>query len=309
MAEAVVIRAHVADSKLRDLVRYLESSDRDVLIAADETRTPWPDGLGRKVSLTRETIESLGLPFESSYLWMLGDYALYGCRNAVPNFDFYWLIEQDVAIRYTEALEFFKIFDGAQEDLIAPELGRVDRSWWTWTETMEPFVGRTWRCFFPVTRLSGRAIDYLFHRRKSVFSHIAATRDKTGTVLRIPNDEAFVASELCEAGFLCRDINDFNERIYCTDTFRFRRPFPAGFLDVMAADRRIYHPVLGNDCFLSALIERFTFLSSKPDPQRLIAECDYGEFGPLRNIVADQFGAAAVDALRSRCPLLAEAGW
>ncbi|GLS52139.1 hypothetical protein GCM10007886_03210 [Methylobacterium gregans] len=127
---------------------------------------------------------------------------------------------------------------------------------------------------------------------------------KGGSQLRVPNDEAFVSSELCEAGFSCKDLNFYEQDLYCRDTFRFRKPIPEIFFRNNPPDNRIYHPVVDDNDFIAVLKKRFQFLEQRHDMNRLKNETDYGKLGKLKDLIQKYFGPSAVNTLEQECPTL-----
>lgn len=305
MKQVLIVRSHEITENVGHLLEKAQHLNFPVFLAVDETKTDISSPYASKVSLNIEKIESLRLPAVPDCFWMLGDYVFYVCRNELPPFDYYWMIEQDVHVNFDNMQRFFDLFANNKEDFLAPELEKIDPSWWSWTQTMEPFVGQTWRCFFPVTRISGRAIDYLYHRRKSTFSYISNRLAKSGHILRVPNDEAFVASELCEAGFSCSDLKNHCDYLYNRSTFRFRKPFPFKLFAEIDYDDRVYHPVIDSEHFLDRLGRRFHFLAERNDIAKMKSESDYGEFGKLRNFVDSHYDGG-VQLLEKNCPQLAD---
>ena len=90
------------------------------------------------------------------------DQALLAFRQAKPEYDYYWVVEYDVEFSGNWA-ELFKAFAENTSDLICSSAHRYQTNptwdWWrsvTWPGTAEPELIRG---FFPIARLSSRAID------------------------------------------------------------------------------------------------------------------------------------------------------
>ena len=155
------------------------------------------------VRLGTAFVAEAGLRIFPGVGWQCGDYAYYAARKALPDFDFAWMIEPDVGFTFPRLADFFDLFADQTADLLAPHFGpRGD--WWYWFASMAPFVGvdRVFGSAFPITRLSARAVDALLTRRAALLSRLAPDAPPRA----IPNDEAFCASTLVNAGFSCADM-------------------------------------------------------------------------------------------------------
>ncbi len=94
-------------------------------------------------------------------------------RDAEPGFDEYWFIEYDVVFNG----DWRTLFDetaGDRADLIASEIrAESDAPGWYWWPTLD-FPGRApgplVRAFFPLCRISGRALDVVARRVKDRWS-------------------------------------------------------------------------------------------------------------------------------------------
>jgi hypothetical protein len=66
----------------------------------------------------------------------------------------------------------------------------------------------------------------------------------------LPNDEAFVATNLVAGGFKCIDILDRFPAVYDSSTFSFSRPVSGRYFESIESDGKLYHPVLWGSAFL-----------------------------------------------------------
>lgn len=257
----VVCRTHFVDD---DLVAFARSIDgRDgyrVVLAVDETQGGVDTRGLEKVSLTREAFEPLGLYTEiGDVFWRCGDYALYLARQRFPDCGTFWLIEYDVTINRAEPIEFFREIDGAHDhDFLATHF-RKPEDWWSFRHAMEARSGDVYRCYFPLVRVSGRALDFARAERAAATSDMR--RLAPGQRTEWPNDEAFVATVLQNGGFRCADLNDLG-RHYTDATFWMTVLFhPTG---LPPHDGLVYHTVRTGRQFLK-LVRPHSHVMPLPD--------------------------------------------
>jgi len=97
------------------------------------------------------------------------------------------------------------------------------------------------RCWFGVVRVSASALD-LLHAKREAHSRQFLRR------VSWPNDEAFVATTLTNAGRPCTDINGFETIFYDDETSSLTKRIKGESFSPPNTGTRIYHPVLfGSD--------------------------------------------------------------
>ncbi len=246
----VVFRTHFLDQRLLDFIGSITAApDYEVVVAVDETGgTIDTHGLP-KLSMTAAAFDALGLYTAiGDLLWRCGDYPLYLARRAYPDAAHYWLIEYDVAINRPDPAGFFREFDAVHAHDFLSTHFRERESWWEWGDQMQGEYTVVWRSYFPLVRLSGRAIDFLLEQRVLASTRIMAIAPpfRPGW----PNDEAFVACKLHYNGFECADFATLAD---CYDHTTF-------FNDVLVHpdhlpphDGRIYHMVRWDRHYLKAV--------------------------------------------------------
>ena len=246
----VVLRTHFVDQRLLDFSESVEAApDYDVVVAIDETRGP-VDTFGiAKLSMTTEVFDGLGVYTAlSDMLWRCGDYPLYLARRHRPDFANYWLIEYDVAINRPDAVGFFQEFDGTHDHDFLSTYFHEREADWRFGDTMQAEYPVVWRAYFPLVRLSGRAIDFLLQRRVLATSKIMAIAPESRP--EWPNDEAFVACEMHYNDFECADFNRLGD-YYDRRTFRPDVLFHPHLLP--AHDGKIYHMVRSGKNYLRTI--------------------------------------------------------
>ncbi len=259
-------------SATRLLIRTTELDDRvlafaDELAAAsgyavafvvDERKGPVPARGRETLGLTRAGCRALGLFCPADFTWKCGDYGYYLARLRYPDASLFWLIEYDVRFVGPDLPSFFARFDALDDvDLLATDLRPSDNGWY-WTDTVRGRGVTPYRCLFPVTRLSVRAVDAALAKR------VEQSRRPLRRLLW-PNDEAHVATALANGGFMCRDFNDFGRPLYTPETFSFHTPIDGDRLAPVDDTLRMHHPVLFGEAF-QRKVKR---LGEKPPSQRV----------------------------------------
>lgn len=222
-----------------------EASGHPVSFLLDERRGPAAsDDRPSIVGLTDDKCRRLGLFLPHDYAWRCGDYGYYLARRQFPEARMFWMIEYDVRFTGDRLGEFFRFFaEHPDVDFLATGLAGADTDWY-WTRTCFGRGIRPYRCLFPITRLSAVAVDAVLSRR------VAQSRRRPRRALW-PNDEAMVATTLCNSRHLCRDFNDFGIRYYDEASFTFTSPIDGDALRPEQGTVRMLHPVLFGDAYLS----------------------------------------------------------
>jgi hypothetical protein len=237
----ILVRTTTLDPETVAFGHRLEAaSDRPVAFIVDERNGPVA-GPVDKVSLTEAACRGLGLFCPSDFAWRCGDYGLYLARRAHPDATHFWMIENDVRFVGGDMEQFFAFFEAKDADLLAGYLKPATADWY-WTHHASSRDSAAYRCFFPVTRFSARALDVLLAKRVE-HSHRLMRRAIW------PNDEAFVATTLTAAELICRDFNDFGRTFYDPENFSFRNVFNGADFSAEHSELRMYHPVLFGDAY------------------------------------------------------------
>jgi hypothetical protein len=234
----IIVRTHRSDpATLRAHDLFAGLADADTIICCDERNATADFGPRDKVGFDNATLNGLGLLPHPNCGWRCGDYAYYVTRVARPGYDFYWLIEPDVLFHTADMESTFASLNASRCDFLAPRLyGRDGR--WGWHSTMSSSYDAVFGCNFPITRLSARAIDHLHGARR-----VLSALDTPDIFETWPNDEVFVATELNNHDFDCKDLNQHLPGTYTPDSLRNRVPHDRARLQAQPPDELIYHPV------------------------------------------------------------------
>ena len=248
----ILLRATQADDRFRAFAAELRNaSGMDVVAVLDERRGPTAPAYEDKIGLTDALCESLGLKRPKDYTWRCGDYGYYAARLRYPAQSFFWMIEYDVRIR--RAPEFFSRLSDDSTDLLAVDLRPADEHWY-WYDYQASRDARAWRCLFPVTRLSAKAIDLLLETRRRHGRHVSRR-------LRWANDEGFVATTVAAAGLSMADLNTRAPDTWTEQSFSFETPLRGEDLKLDDSGPQLLHPVL----FGAAFERKLKALSVRPE--------------------------------------------
>lgn len=243
----IILRTTALDASTLPLANALAAaSGCPVVVLADGRFTSEEQSADLPViRLTASACVDLGLYCCEDFAWRCGDYGYYLARARFPEAQHLWMIESDVRFEGDMA-RFFEFFESRLEvDFLAALLQPANRSWF-WTDTAAARDVSPFRCLFPLTRLSARAIDAALHRR----------RLHSGRLLRRqlwPNDEALIATTLMNGPFNCRDFNDFGPSFYSSDSFSFLNPIDGDRWRPSGSGVRMVHPVLFGDAYLAKI--------------------------------------------------------
>ncbi len=234
----IIVRTHRADAaSLQAYDLYARAPGADVIFCVDERAGP-VDMQGRAaIGYDEARLAQLGLYAHPNAGWRCGDYCYHVVRAARPGYDLYWLIEPDVRINVPDPPGFFARYAGHPADLLAARFGVRDEVW-HWTHMIVPTGLAPQGCIYPITRLSGRAIDRLYAARRALSADPAfATPD------RWPNDESFTASVLVAGGLRCLDLNDAGPQCYTRRTLGVGVTWDEATIPAAPRDGLIYHSV------------------------------------------------------------------
>jgi len=262
----VVCRTHFLDDRLIGFARSVHGVDGyQVVFAVDESHGSVETHEFEKISLTREAFAPLGLFTEiHDIFWRCGDYPLYLARLRYPQCDTFWLCEYDVTINRAKPVSFFQELDAAHDhDFLASHFRRPE-GWWTFQHAMEGRYAEVYRSYFPLVRLSGRALDFAMAER----AHASAEMRLIAHHQRPewPNDEAFIATTLQNNHFRCADYNDLGT-FYTRDTFWMSVLLHP--TNLPPHDGLLYHCVRSGRQYLKIVLRNWV-ISPLPEPAEIL---------------------------------------
>ena len=204
-----------------------------------------------KCFLYNENIhKSLNLPYYTggkendtfkNNMWYNGDYRFYYVKKIFPQYDFYWQVEYDIFCNGESYKPFLDKYVNNKADLIIQHKDRKiepeTKNWYWIDKTDWIYKGqKLHRSFYPLCRLSSKAINFLYQRRMEHDKIYSALEDKK--INRWIMCELFTATELINNGYTHEYFDEYfyyTPEYDLTTTRIFENP-----------DNRLYHPVKGN---------------------------------------------------------------
>ncbi|MBP0491189.1 hypothetical protein [Roseomonas indoligenes] len=206
---AVLLRSHLKGSaKAMELAAQLSAvPDWDVYFAADETNGELDVSPYRKVPHSIEACRAIGLFTDRpKAMAFLGDYPFYVTFPAIPDYDFYLMIEYDVGLADKGGDYFHRLAEALRSETYAELdlLGTNHRPLGLGRDKRPHRFAQAWKSIFPIIGLSRRAIKHLYAERLR-----EATQPPLSDGTQNVYCEFFVPSAMEAAGrFRCLPLND-----------------------------------------------------------------------------------------------------
>ncbi len=143
-----------------------------------------------------------------------------------------------------DPISFFREFDGIHDHDFLSTYFRECKPDWLWSVTM-PEYEVVWQSYFPLVRVSGRAIDLPLERRTLASSRMMAIAP--GSRPLWPSNEAFMACDLRYHDFKCAAFKSLGD-YYDDKTFSNDVLFRLDYLP--PHDGKIYHMVREGSSYL-----------------------------------------------------------
>ncbi len=212
---AVLVRTYFWDDfAFRACLRiWSRCEGLDFYILADETRSGALDtGPFRKLGHTTADFQAAGLPCSApdnfAPLWWNCDYSLYDAALKLPEYDYYYVIESDVAISLDLRPMIEQVIAAGHDCLLPFGLRPMDPSWaWSTSCRSLPYAKRAW---VPIS---------LMFASRHLALHLLSERQKLASKFAdgAPADwafcEGFVGSALLDAGFNVGSAHRFADSI------------------------------------------------------------------------------------------------
>lgn len=197
------------------------------------------ENIHKELNLPNITFTNLNSKFED-IMWYNGDFRYYFIKKYFPDYDFYWQIEYDIFCNGTSYQHFLDKYINYTEDFLCVNYRQLSKTGkWYWLRDIDWIYqnkSTVYGSFFPITRLSTKAIDFLYRKRLEHEVIYKNLKDKTNT--RWLHCELFVPTELKYNNFSCANIIEpkikFSPEIDINEDRIFEIP-----------DNQLYHPVKG----------------------------------------------------------------
>lgn len=248
---------HVLGPGIIDEFAKLEKSGIDAFLFIDNRKRLLPGENGRFVTVNlfgKDTLcylsdESdlirLGLPRYcygdrnasiDKTLWYNCDYSFYIIHSILPHYDFYWRLEYDCFYNDMDYHSFFEPYAGNNSDLVGHEISTPPPGWphiknvdWIYPQGTN-FL----KNFFPIERLSNRAIRRLYQTRLQHAKIFKMIKDQDA---RWPICELLCSTEISRSGMSWSNlVNCGRMTASKTIDLNSERIF-------MHPDKKIYHPI------------------------------------------------------------------
>lgn len=197
-----------------------------------------------KIYVSDDFIKEYNLKKFYNVMWQAGDYFYYAARKNLPNFDYYWLIDDDVFFN----IDFSKFILKSEKiscDLLGMEIGPRKPNWW-WYSSMEHLYGdKVFGMLYPLSRLSGKAIDFLLEKRSNYISSCSESdySSNNHALQKHANDEAFTATTLLNNNFSYESLYQ-NFKYELSGFFSTERPILEIEKNLNHTKGKILHPVV-----------------------------------------------------------------
>ena len=284
---AVVFRTHIWDDYVARQYRRLAAriGSGDLFILLDETNGRVPVSEGKVVSHTQESVKALGLAGAGSgnMLWYNGDYPLYFFYHHHPDYEYYVMIEYDVAVHGDiDAMVAFASREGI--GFVGLTKGESVAEWPHTASCLDAYaledVKKRLFCF---AIFSQAAVRTLFERRLSLSREFA-----DGAIRRWPFCEGYIPTELARSGFKLAELSELGS----TDLYDWRPAFTETDLGDLQ-QHTFVHPVLDPHRYVQATIKGHWNTLDALDPRSAFMR-------RLRRVPLSVYGAPLAAALRAR---------
>lgn len=185
------IRTTKLDIQTLTLFLYYKNAGIDVVFVVDEIKNKVDFGIFPKISLNLDILLKLRLYFEHEKIgWLCGDFGLYLMALEYPNYEGYWLIEDDAFV-FSENLLFYLGQPLLEKlDLCAKSFWKAHDGW-PWKESAEQYFN------IPVAKKMSFGIVYVSKnfclealRKRIEYVELYSKNN----LLNFLNDESFLAN-------------------------------------------------------------------------------------------------------------------
>lgn len=249
MKNLMVIRHSGEQDRLKYCLDKIKKSNVDFVVIEDcyEKSVPVKNHEYNHLYITKEYIFENRLTYIKGRTgWVFGDYVLYFAREKFKNYDYYWIVDDDLYLNLNID-NFILEYSSFDHDLIARNFG-VSKEDWYWRKTLEDrYPSKVYAMLFGIARFSAKALDFLRSNRAELKSSYVLN----GNVIE-PNDECFSATLLANNGFKCENLFIKDDRFH--PFFSLEDPIFYEELENIAFNNKIIHPVCSRQRGIDKLI-------------------------------------------------------
>jgi hypothetical protein len=202
----VAFRTHYWNDTVAMLARRVRGAIGNTLmvVLADESSNVIEIPNFNKLSHTSDFSEFRlpEIPLGKS-LWFNGDYPLYLLRKRYPNYRYYVMIENDVAVN-SDLVPFFNKIQRDDIKFVASDFSRRSHNW-DFFESAGHHFDKIYGCLMPFVVVSADLIDGLYNKRLEIRDQISRNPS-----ISWPFCEAFIASFVAQFSLgSAFDLRDF----------------------------------------------------------------------------------------------------
>ena len=282
---AVIFRTHVWDEGIGAQAERARAScgSGKFVVAADETNGPLQVEGFTKLPHADDFSE-FNLPKipADKVLWWNADYVLYAARRALPDYDYYIMIEYDVYLN----CDVDRIITQCSEnkvDFVAQYLKRIGPNDHWSSQSVSEMGGDLWWALIPFIIVSGRAVDEMLKTRQALAARLA-----TGEISNWPYCEPFLPTAVAARP----DFTTWSLDRFVDSTLLRWRPYLSSRDPQLYKTDIVAHPVLSGERFIRA------FIGSHPSATRHVADGLLSS--ELQNEEGDNLQAVFGDQVRIR---------
>lgn len=241
------VRTNNVDEQSIALFNYYKSCGIDVVFCLDETKGECNSYGFPIVSINQEKLKAMGLWLvikdNKSVLWNCGDYFLYGMLEQYPNYDGYWLVEDDALIKQLNLKDFLDAPLLMGIDFSACYFRSIKNESWIWKTSISSILSieEVMACSFGIVFISNKLCKAAYFKRRQVCELFVDSDRKD----YYPNDEGFIMN------FLDKDIYNYIDlrELYTRKDFENYKYSSHGlisYFDPMFLDNQtgFFHPIL-----------------------------------------------------------------
>ena len=225
----IVFRTNKYYPQWQSILKDLSKSFK-VIIVCDESNGNVDYSDINKIPFSKIEVKKIGLKDFEGMQWRCGDYAIYLAHSSLTDYDNIWLIEPDVYFNKSSLSNLIKNTESIDDDLLVTYFSESESTWYWNKFACDLNVGKPYKCFFPLLRISKSAVEYLLEKRRELES--------------LANDESFVATVLANSKFSISEFRNVTSINYSMNTFSYKYPHLSSLIKNNKWD--IYHPCFYN---------------------------------------------------------------
>ena len=170
--------------------------------------------------------------------WQCGDYILYAGNDYFPNYDYYWIIDDDLYLNL-DMNQFISKANSLNYDCLGTDFRLATPNWY-WHKTLSDKFEKVYGMLFGLVRFSKKSALFLKQKRSEY--HPKLKKDQLNSLFS--NDESFTATYLANNGFNCKKIQDVFPEYFSKNLFTLsEKPIAVDELELDYTKEQIIHPV------------------------------------------------------------------